>query len=213
MPVIKRYSNRKLYDSESKRYVTLEDLADFVRRGEDVTVVDHQTGEDLTSITLMQVIYEEEKKIGGLLPQVFLTRLIRAGGNTVSALRSRLVALDPFQTVDEEIRRRILALVEQGRLDETEGARLQDLLLRRAGQPEAVTIPVRGEDDAPPAPVGVRIYPPAVAPAAEAIAPEDDFSDEDEAAAEALDALVRQVETLEKELERLKQSGGPVRSA
>src|SRR5512135_361111 len=72
MPLIKRYANRKLYDTEAKRYVTLEDLAGFVRQGEDVRVVDHATGEDLTSQTLFQIIFEEEKKIGGLLPQVFL---------------------------------------------------------------------------------------------------------------------------------------------
>src|SRR5512146_3522363 len=142
MPVIKRYANRKLYDTETKRYVTLEDLAEFVRRGEDVRVVDHAAGEDLTSQTLLQVVFEEQKKIGGLLPQTFLTRLIRAGGSTMSALRSRLVALDPFQTVDEEIRHRIQSLAEQGLLSGEEAQRLQNLLVYRAAQPGAVRIPV-----------------------------------------------------------------------
>src|SRR5512146_2240342 len=146
MPVIKRYANRKLYDTETKRYVTLEDLAEFVRRGEDVRVVDHATGEDLTSQTLLQVVFEEQKKIGGLLPQVFLTRLIRAGGSTMSALRSRLVALDPFQTVDEEIRRRMQSLVERGLLGEDEAQRLLGLLVNLATPPGAVHIPVRGEE-------------------------------------------------------------------
>ena len=58
MPVIKRYSNRKLYDTDAKHYVTLEDLANFVRKGEDVQVVDYTTGDDLTSMTLLQVIFE-----------------------------------------------------------------------------------------------------------------------------------------------------------
>jgi polyhydroxyalkanoate synthesis repressor PhaR len=184
MPVIKRYANRKLYDTETKRYVTLEDLAEFVRRGEDVHVVDHATGEDLTSQTLLQVVFEEEKKIGGLLPQVFLTRLIRAGGSTVSALRSRLVALDPFQTVDEEIRRRIQSLVEQGLLGEEEGQRLQNLLVYRSSQPGAVNIPVYDDEED-------QQTEPAV--------------DEEAVDPQEVETLLHQVDVLEQELQRLKQ--------
>jgi len=182
MPVIKRYANRKLYDTDSKRYVTLEDLADSVRKGEDVRVVDHVTGEDLTSLTLMQVIFEEEKKIGGLLPQIFLTRLIRAGDDTMSALRGRLASIDPFQVVDEEIRRRIQALVDQGRLDEDEGRRFQELMLRRAPQADVVHIPVRG-----------------------AVEPQAEMPEEEPVDPQEMDALLRQVEILEQELQRLKQ--------
>jgi polyhydroxyalkanoate synthesis repressor PhaR len=191
MPLIKRYVNRKLYDTETKRYVTLEDLANFVRQGEDVRVVDHATGEDLTSQTLLQVVFEEQKKIGGLLPQVFLTRLIRAGGSTMNALRSRLVALDPFQTVDEEIRRRIQSLAEQGLLDDEEAQRLENLLIYRAAQPGAVNIPVQGDES---------IEPEAVpeAPLAEEPADPQEF-----------EALLRQVEALEQELQNLKRPATP----
>jgi polyhydroxyalkanoate synthesis repressor PhaR len=184
MPVIKRYANRKLYDTEAKRYVTLEDLAEFVRQGEDVRVVDHATGEDLTSQTLLQVVFEEEKKIGGLLPQVFLTRLIRAGGSTVSALRSRLVALDPFQTVDEEIRRRILSLVEQGRIGEDEGQRMQALLVYHAAPSGAVNIPVQNDEEEP------STETPSVE---EPVDPQE------------VETLLHQVDVLEQELKRLQQ--------
>jgi len=180
MPVIKRYANRKLYDTESRHYVTLEDLAEFIRRGEEVRVVDHVTGEDLTSITLLQVIFEEEKKIGGLLPQVFLTRLIRTGGDTVNTLRSRLAALDPFRVVDEEIRRRMTVLVEQGHIAEEEALRLRDLLVNEAAQRDVVRIPVVGEDEP--------------AEDAEPVDPQE------------VDALQQQVAALEQELERLKQT-------
>jgi polyhydroxyalkanoate synthesis repressor PhaR len=185
MPVIKRYSNRKLYDTESKRYVTLEDLGDFIRQGEDVRVVDHVTGEDLTSVTLLQVIFEEEKKIGGLLPQLFLTRLIRAGGSTVSSLRSRFASLDPFQVVDEEIRRRIQVLVEQGKIEEEEGRQIYELLVKKPAQPAPVNIPVKSADgeevptvDTAEAPVDI----------------------------EELEALQRQVEALEQQLELLRRA-------
>lgn len=174
MPTIKRYANRKLYDTETKRYVTLDDLAAFVRQGEDVRVVDHATGEDLTSQTLFQIIFEEEKKIGGLLPQVFLTRLIRAGGLTLSALRSRLIAIDPFQTVDEEIVRRIQSLLDQSLLNPDEAARLQNLLLHRTSSATPINIPIspQNQDTVDPA---------------------------------ALDALRKQIEALEQELQQLKE--------
>jgi polyhydroxyalkanoate synthesis repressor PhaR len=184
MPLIKRYANRKLYDTESKRYVTLEDLAHFIRRGEEVRVVDHVTGEDLTSVTLFQVIFEEEKKIGGLLPQVFLSRLIRTGGETVSALRSRLASIDPFQVVDEEIRRRVHALVEQNRLSEEEGMRMVDLLVRKPV--ETVRIPVQGEDGE--------------------MAEEGAYAQSASADPAEVEALERQVELLEQELDRLVQA-------
>jgi polyhydroxyalkanoate synthesis repressor PhaR len=59
--VIKRYANRKLYDTRDSRYVTLQQIAKFVRDGEDVTIIDNTTKEDLTNVTLAQIIYEEEK--------------------------------------------------------------------------------------------------------------------------------------------------------
>lgn len=194
MPLIKRYANRKLYDTDSKRYVTLEDVAEAIRQGEDVKVVDHSTGEDLTSITLMQVIFEEEKKIGGLMPQVFLSRLIRTGGSTMNALRSRLAAFDPFQVVDEEIKKRVQSLVERGMLTEQEGLRMVDLLVRKPSQADVIRIPVQGEP-------GEKET---EQPVAE---PEVQVEEVDPAEVEA---LARQVEMLEQELERLKQtrSGG-----
>ncbi len=59
--VIKRYANRKLYDTRESRYVTLQQIAKFVRDGEDVAIIDNTTKEDLTNVTLAQIIYEEEK--------------------------------------------------------------------------------------------------------------------------------------------------------
>ena len=81
--IIKRYSNRKLYDTEARRYVSLSEVAVMIRQGQDVQVVDHDTGRDITSLTLFQILLGEEKRIGELLPQVVLTRLIQAGGETM----------------------------------------------------------------------------------------------------------------------------------
>lgn len=59
--VIKRYANRKLYDTRDSRYVTLDRIAEFVRNGEEVKVLDNRTKHDLTKVTLAQIIYEEQK--------------------------------------------------------------------------------------------------------------------------------------------------------
>ena len=60
--VIKRYSNRKLYDTKDSRYVTLLQIAEMVRTGEEVQIIDNNTKEDLTEVTLAQIIYEEQKQ-------------------------------------------------------------------------------------------------------------------------------------------------------
>jgi len=130
MPLIKRYANRKLYDPSARRYVTLDDLAEMVRRGEEVQVIDHQTGDDLTTMTLLQVIFEEEKRIGGLLPQVMLTRLIKSGGMALSGMREALHAfLDPDAHLNLGIQRRLDRLVISGQLSPEESQQIEGLLL------------------------------------------------------------------------------------
>jgi polyhydroxyalkanoate synthesis repressor PhaR len=62
--VIKRYANRKLYDTRDSRYVTLLQIAEHVRNGEEVSIIDNTSKEDLTNITLAQIVYEEERKSG-----------------------------------------------------------------------------------------------------------------------------------------------------
>lgn len=76
--LIKKYSNRKLYDLNRSRYITLEEVADLIRQGGRVKIVDADTQEDLTNITLVQVLLEEEKR-RNLLPVSFLHQLIKYG--------------------------------------------------------------------------------------------------------------------------------------
>jgi polyhydroxyalkanoate synthesis repressor PhaR len=77
--VIKRYSNRKLYDTQESRYVTLEELEEMIRAGKEIRVVDATTGEDLTSVTLAQIILENERAHRAALPTAFLHQLIKHG--------------------------------------------------------------------------------------------------------------------------------------
>jgi polyhydroxyalkanoate synthesis repressor PhaR len=130
MPVIKRYPNRKLYDTETKRYITLDGIAALIREGEEVTIIDHKTDEDLTAVTLTQIIFEQEKKQSGFLPTAVLTGLVRTGGDTLNSLRRGLAApLDIFKQVDTEIDRRFQLLISKGELAREEGIRLRDRLL------------------------------------------------------------------------------------
>jgi polyhydroxyalkanoate synthesis repressor PhaR len=132
MAVIKRYPNRKLYDTDAKKYITLEGIAALIREGEEVQVVDHNTGEDLTALTLSQIIFEQEKKGGGFLPKSVLTSLVQAGGDTVNTLRRGLTApLDLFRQVDDEIDRRLQGLISRGELAKEEGLHLRRKLLNR----------------------------------------------------------------------------------
>lgn len=77
--LIKRYANRKLYDTQDSRYVTLQQIAEMVRRGEDVKIIDNKSKEDLTNVTLAQIIYEEEKKGEGDARRSSLRSLIEEG--------------------------------------------------------------------------------------------------------------------------------------
>src|SRR5438552_7005019 len=77
--VIKRYSNRKLYDTQESRYVTLEEIEEMIRAGKEIAVVDAASGEDLTSVTLAQIILENERNHRAALPTAFLHQLIKHG--------------------------------------------------------------------------------------------------------------------------------------
>ena len=81
--IIKRYQNRKLYDTQNSTYVTLEDIGNIIRRGDDVKVIDNKSKEDLTSVTLTQIIFEEEKKKKNSLPLNALKKIIRGGGDAI----------------------------------------------------------------------------------------------------------------------------------
>ena len=77
--VIKRYSNRKLYDTQESRYVTLEEIEEMIRAGREISVVDAASGEDLTSVTLTQIILENERNHRANLSSAFLHQLIKHG--------------------------------------------------------------------------------------------------------------------------------------
>lgn len=87
--MIKKYANRRLYHTGTSTYVTLDDLSDMVRKGEDFLVTDAKTSEDITRSVLTQIIFEEENRVGqggNLLPITFLRQLIRFYGDSMQAI-------------------------------------------------------------------------------------------------------------------------------
>ncbi|MCP2671453.1 polyhydroxyalkanoate synthesis repressor PhaR [Maricaulaceae bacterium EIL42A08] len=84
--VIKKYANRRLYDTSASRYVTLDHLRELVKEGKDFQVVDAKSGEDLTRGVLAQIIFEEESKGETLLPVEFLRQLIGFYGDSMQSM-------------------------------------------------------------------------------------------------------------------------------
>ena len=84
--IIKKYANRRLYNTGTSTYVTLEDLADMVRREENFQVVDAKSGEDITRSVLTQIIFELESRGENLLPITFLRQLIRFYGDSMQSM-------------------------------------------------------------------------------------------------------------------------------
>ena len=109
--LIKRYANRKMYDTQASRYVTLDGVAQLVRSGDDLRIIDNDSGEDLTALTFAQIIYEEEKRKSGLLGLPLLRWIIRQGGDAVQELLSSVdrgrEALDSMRGLAEKGMKRL----------------------------------------------------------------------------------------------------------
>lgn len=102
--VIKKYANRRLYNTSTSAYVTLEDLADMVKKGVDFIVHDAKTGEDITRSVLTQIIFEQESKGHNLLPIKFLRQLIRFYGDQMQALIPSYLEMSIEQLTREQQR-------------------------------------------------------------------------------------------------------------
>src|SRR5215471_4461941 len=108
--VIKKYANRRLYNTGTSTYVTLEDLAGMVKNGEDFIVYDAKTGEDITRSVLTQIIFEQENKGGqNLLPITFLRQLIRFYGDSMQMVVPRYleVSIQSFAREQEKFRQQM----------------------------------------------------------------------------------------------------------
>jgi polyhydroxyalkanoate synthesis repressor PhaR len=99
--IIKRYANRKLYDTEHSRYVTLDQISEMIRNGDDVKIVDNKTKEDLTTVTLAQIIFEEEKKQRSFLPLGAMRNIIQSGGEWFAEAQRRVQSILPLKKKED----------------------------------------------------------------------------------------------------------------
>ena len=120
--VIKRYTNRKLYDTEESRYVTLEEIAGMVKAGEEVQIVDNRSGKDLTEVTLAQILFEEQKKQTTRMPLGMLKEIIRTSGSSITDFIQRRLT-QPVQSFKEEAERRVDKIVRRSESTVEEKAR------------------------------------------------------------------------------------------
>jgi polyhydroxyalkanoate synthesis repressor PhaR len=104
--IIKKYANRRLYNTAASQYVTLEHLSDMVREGTDFIVLDAKTGEDITRSVLTQIIFEQESRGQNLLPVSFLRRLIRFYGDQMQGFLPPYLemSMESFSKAQETMR-------------------------------------------------------------------------------------------------------------
>ena len=122
---IKRYGNRKLYDPAAARYVTLAELASLVASGQDVAVLDQQTGEDLTNLTLAQVLLEGIRQGASRLPRQVLTRLIRIAASPKAGWGEWPGPEEAAVRARSEAERLVAGLLGRGRLSLDEAVALR----------------------------------------------------------------------------------------
>ncbi len=114
--IIKKYSNRRLYDSTNKKYVTLDDIAALIREGSEVKVIDSQTGADISKVILIQVVLESEKNKEDILPVSFLHMLIKYGNKVAKDFFENyfLMMFQPYFSVQENFKKNMMLWQEMG---------------------------------------------------------------------------------------------------
>jgi polyhydroxyalkanoate synthesis repressor PhaR len=130
--LIKKYPNRKFYDTEDKRYISLSGIAALIARGEDVQVVDNQTGRDISSVVLSQILRQQQRR-GALVPPALLTALVRSGSVGIEHLSGSFrSSLEAVRLLEDEVLDRIDSLTERGEIGVEEALEWREELLSRA---------------------------------------------------------------------------------
>lgn len=194
--VVKKYANRRLYNTASSSYVTLDHLSEMVRQGQDFLVQDAKTGEDITRSVLAQIIFEQESRGQNLLPVNFLRRLIRFYGDQMQGLLPGYLdmSMDGFAAAQERMTEQMArAWGGQTPMAAFEQQARQNMALFE--QALRLWTPTAS---------GLGVSPPqAGAPTAPPSRPESATAGDD---AEAIDLLRKQMEAMQRQLDQLTQS-------
>jgi len=181
---IKKYANRRLYNTATSSYVTLEHLAEMVRQNQDFVVIDAKTSEDITRSVLTQIIFEEEAKGGqSLLPVRFMRQLIKFYGDSMQAAVPGFLelSLENFAKEQERLRGRLANAVGEERMTALE-EQVRGNVAAIEGAVRALN-PFAAQPDAKPR--------------------QDDAPDEDASKEERIETLQQQMQTMQRQLDAL----------
>ena len=144
--IIKRYANRKLYDTVQSCYVTLEDIAAMIKNGEEIRILDNKSKEDLTAVTFAQIIFEEEKKVAKM-PLMLLREIIQNSGDAIGEFLQKKLH-DPVNQIRGDVEKRVSNLVRNEKDDSevTQEEQESTTAEQKADEPNAAE--VQDEKDA-----------------------------------------------------------------
>lgn len=133
--IIKKYANRKMYDMTRKGYISLDQLSELIKAGEEVSVVDNKTGEDITGSVVSQLLVKEKANESEgedeKLPSGLLIQLLRKGGGTVVGYARNITALwqSALTMAEDEVDKLVKLLVKDSQITESEGSKLKKEIL------------------------------------------------------------------------------------
>ncbi|TVQ80711.1 MAG: hypothetical protein EA369_01795 [Bradymonadales bacterium] len=124
--IIKKYQNRKLYDTEDSCYVTLDGIAKMIREGQEIIVIDNNSKQDVTALILTQVLYEQEKSKQSVLPVSILTHIVKSGSNNLFEFMQKYIfgAVDAHLKIRSDLKLHVERLALKGDLSPEESQRL-----------------------------------------------------------------------------------------
>ncbi len=127
MHTIKKYANRKMYDTVDKRYISMSHLAQLIQNGTDVKIIDNETGKDITATIVSQLIARKQSESSDQVPPGHLMQLLRKGGGTLFDYAKRYTSLwqNALTMAEDEIDKLVKLLVKDKELSEKEGSRLK----------------------------------------------------------------------------------------
>ncbi len=139
--IIKKYSNRKLYDTESSRMITLSELTNYIKEGIDFQVIDNETGDDITDLTLVQILMEivKDRKEFSSAPYI-LREIIKSGKSTaLEFIKNSLTAsINAISLTEQKAKEIVRNLIDKRKISEKEGEELKNLLLQSAREREKI---------------------------------------------------------------------------
>ena len=204
--VIKKYANRRLYNTSTSMYVTLDHLAQMVKDKTDFVVYDAKSGEDITRSVLTQIIFEEESKGQNLLPISFLRQLIGFYGDNLQALVPQYLemSMQSFAKNQEQMRKAMQGAFGFNPFAQMEQQTRQSMAMfeqaMKMFNPFMAAMPGMGQGAAPPSPAADNSDAPPVAPVAP---PPADRPREGGSDTQALDDLRRKLEDLQSQLSQI----------